>query len=115
MTGDQEDAGTLGEAYIILIGDKAKTDKVDIKYFFQIVHSGTVDDFIIECDRDLGEIQLITVGNGERFLASLNGNWYVEYTLVKNFQKDTENVFPCYHWIALGDYFTNATRCSELI
>ena len=116
MTGDQGDAGTLGNTYIILIGNKAKTNKVNIKHCFQhIAKSGTYDDFVIKCDRDLGEIHLVTVGNGEKFLAGLGTTWYVEYTLVKNFKDDTETVFPCYHWIALGDYFTNSNRCSELI
>ena len=116
MTGDQGDAGTSGDAYIILIGDKAKTDEVNIKHFFQVlVKSGTYDDFIIECDKDLGEIQLVTIGNGKHFILNVGATWYVEYTLVKNFKDDTETVFPCYHWIALGDYFTNSNRCSELI
>ena len=115
VTGDQGDAGTLGQAYIILIGNKAKTDRISIKHYFELsVKFGTYDDFVIECDKDLGEIQLVTVGNGETILPNVWATWYVEYTSVKNFQNDEETTFPCYHWIALGDYFTNAASCSEL-
>ena len=34
---------------------------------------------------------------------------------MKNFQNDKETIFPCYHWIALGDHFTNAASCSEFL
>ena len=70
---------------------------------------------MIECDKDIGEIQLVTVGNGEDYLPNVWATWYVEYTSVKNFQNNKDATFPCYHWIALGDYFTNAASCSELI
>ena len=56
---------------------------------------------MIECDKDLGEIQLVTVGNGGNYLPNVWATWYVDYTSVKNFQNDKEATFPCYHWIAL--------------
>ena len=116
VTGEQGDAGTLASAYIVLIGDKAKTTIIHIQTLAKHVkESGTYDDFIIECDRDLGDIQLVTVGVGKKCPACLWARWYVGYTLVKNLRDGKETIFPCYHWIGLDQSFTNAASCSELI
>ena len=113
VTGDQGDAGTLGNAYVILIGDKGKTKDVILNGYFQkFMHHRTYEDFVVECDEDLGEIQLVTVGNsGVSLLQKYHASWYVEYTFVKRYAGDKESVFTCYHWIALGDFFTNSARC----
>ena len=77
-----------------------------------LIHSGTYEDFVLECDKDLGEIQLVTVGNGgDSALLERLATWYVEYTFVKRYAGNKESVFTCYHWIALGDFFTNSARC----
>ena len=56
--------GKIG-IYVELIGDKARTGKIGIASFFDwLTHTTDVyDDFIIECEIDLGEIQLVTISN----------------------------------------------------
>ena len=50
VTGDQGDAGMLGYAYVILIGDKGKTNEVILDgYFTSGIDSGTYEDFVLEC------------------------------------------------------------------
>ena len=56
------------------------------------------DDFIIESDSDLGDIQVVIIGNEGSWLGGSSA-WYVDFTVVYNLKNDSSEEFPCYHWI----------------
>ena len=116
VTGYQEKAGTASQVYLELIGNEAQTGKIDIRDHWKLFESsdGTFDDYIIECDGDLGEVQLVTLGNNGYRSVSSEAGWYVDFSLVVNLQTEVEQIFPCYHWIGDGDSFANSAHCGEL-
>ena len=115
MTGCQETAGTASQVYMELIGTEAQTGKIDIGDFWKMFQSSdaTFDDYIIECDGDLGEVQLVTLGNSGYRHVNSEAGWYVDFTFVVNLQTKVEQIFPCYHWIGDDDSFTDSAQCGE--
>ena len=101
--------------YVELIGDKARTEKIGIASFFDwLTHTTDVyDDFIVECEIDLGEIQLVTISNDTKKLPLITANWFIDYTYVINLKTRFEQNFPCYHWIGNEDSFTNSAHIGK--
>ena len=106
--------GVLG-IYVELIGDRARTEKIGIGSFFDwLTHTTDVyDDFIVECEIDLGEIQLVTISNDAIRLPLTTPNWLIDYTYVINLKTKFEQNFPCYHWIGNGDTYTNSAHIGK--
>ena len=100
-----------------LIGNVAKTGKIGIGNFFNwLISSGdTYDDYIIECETDLGEIQLVTISNDSARLYERNANWFVDFTYVINLKSKLEQNFPCYHWLGDGEEQTNSASTGKWI
>ena len=98
-----------------LTGDKAKTGKIGLGHNIQFIKSSnaTHDDYIIECEGDLGEVQLVTIGNDGFRMVDADASWYVAFTYVINLKTQCERNFPCYHWIGEGDHYTNSSDCGE--
>ena len=59
---------------------------------------------MIESDEDLGAVFVVTLGNDKSWMAPLGAPWYVNTVQVENYQDNTHDVFPCYHWIGDGDH-----------
>ena len=93
-----------------LIGEKARTGKIAVGRSSE----SHFDDFIIECEGNLGEVQIVTVGNDGHGIVSSNTNWYLDFTYVIDLKTNIEQNFPCYHWIGSGDHFSNAAQCGKL-
>ena len=106
--------GKIG-IYVELIGDKARTEKIGIASFFDwLTHTTDVyDDFIIECEIDLGEIQLVTISNDTIRLPLTTANWFIDYTYVINLKSKFEQNFPCYHWIGNEENHTNSANIGK--
>ena len=121
VIGEPFGAGMAGDgAYIRLIGDKAQSEKVAVKKdwdFFDRHLSRTYSDMIIETDKDLGDILVVSLGIKKDWSPSLK-YWYVDYVMVDNHQSKKTKQFPCYHWIGDGDsvsFTANTGMCCSLI
>ena len=100
-----------------LIGNVAKTGKIEIGNFFNwhISSEDTYDDYIIECETDLGEVQLVTVSNDSARFYQSSANWFVDFTYVINLKSKLEQNFPCYHWLGDGEEQTNSASTGKWI
>ena len=118
VTGRQEGAGTTDtDVYITLIGSKASSGKVGISGWLTALKGSynrrTFDDFVIECDGDLGSVLVVAVGNEKEWLADFGAPWFVDFVMVNNFQSRINEEFPVYHWIGDGDCVTCTSHTSE--
>ena len=118
VTGSQEGAGTKDpDVYITLAGDEASTGKVPLSGWLKALKGRfdrrTFDDLIIECDGDLGEVLVVTLGNEGEWLEELGAPWYVDFVTVHNFQSTLNEEFPVYYWIGDRDYVTCTAHTSE--
>ena len=59
VTGKQLDAGTTGDSYVILVGDKGKTEKLSLRGWFDYqVGENSLSNLTIVTDDDLGKCWL---------------------------------------------------------
>ena len=98
------------------MGTKASTGKVSIysylKHLFSGIASGTCEDLLIETDGSLGEVLVVVLGISGGAWA-LDSNWFVNYTVVRDFAGDGEVEFPCYHWISKHQALSTTSKTSE--
>ena len=121
VTGSAEGAGAdfTNEIYMELVGSNAESGKVKLTDFMTTMEGSfrrkKYDDLVIESDKDLGEIQVVVVGNGHEFVKSLFPCWFVDFVIIHNFQSKTSEDFPCYHWIGVGDHVSFTANTSETL
>ena len=118
VTGCQEGAGGMDtDVYITLFGSKGHSGKIALSSILAVLKGRfsrrTFDDLVIESDCDLGEILVVGVGNEKEWLADMGAPWYVDFIMVHNFQRNSSDEFPVYHWIGDGDYVTCTAHTSE--
>jgi hypothetical protein len=121
-TGNQEGAGTPDTgAYIILIGSKGHSDKINLQSLLTILFGrsldkGTYRNVVIESSGDLGEVLVVILGIEEDKLInnSLADPWYINDVNIYNYQNGQEEVFPCYHWLNSGDSVSFTAHTSKL-
>ena len=118
VTGSQAGAGTDDtDIYITLTGSKASTGKVGISSWLKVLKGNfnrrTFDDLVIECDDDLGQVLMVTLGNDKDWLIQVDSPWYIEFVTVHNFQSTLNEEFPVYYWIGDRDYVTCTAHTSE--
>ena len=104
VTGSQPGAAANTRTVVLgLTGTEGTTGKitVDAKWFlFTHTHfkKSTYDDLVIECEDDLGEIQVVLAGL--RYSRTiLTPDWYIDFFTVCNYQSSIMKNYPCYHWI----------------
>ena len=118
MTGSDEGAGA-DFTNMKLVGSNAESGKVKLTDFVTTMkgsfRSKKYDDIVIESDKDLGEVQVVVVGNGHEFLSSHFPCWFVDFVIIHNFQSRTTEQFPCYHWIDLEDHVSFTAHTSETL
>ena len=73
---------------------------------------GAIDDLIIEADGTLGDILVVEAVNESTFFDN-EDPWYVSLVTVYNFQSNSSDDFPCYHWIGDGESVSFTARTSE--
>ena len=121
VTGSAEGAGAdfTNEIYMKLVGSNEESGKVKLTDFVSTMEGSfrrkKYDDLVIESDKDLGEIQVVVVGNGHEFVKSLFPCWLVDFVIIHNFQSKTSEDFPCYHWIGVGDNVSFTANTSETL
>jgi len=102
VTGVQRGIGASDpNIHLELIGSKAMTGAIKIKTGWLSAlrrpHRRQVcDDLIVESAEDLGDILVVVLGNNNGWFTNHGSPWYVKYVTV---YRDSEVVFPCYHWI----------------
>lgn len=119
----QKGSGTSDSGvYIIVVGSKGSTGKVyltgSLSWFSGSgMRSRSYDDLVIECDKDVGDIEVVELGNDKGWWSSasnvLGAAWYVDFVVVHNFQTKAVQEYPCYHWIGDGDYVTCTANTSK--
>ena len=67
-------------------------------YFPNHFKKSAYDDLVIECDDDLGEIQVVQAGL-HYSSTLLTPDWYIDFFTVCNYQSSVKKNYPCYHWI----------------
>ena len=106
LTGSQKDAGSdwRADIRVTLIGKLARSDGDELLGWWEILGSDNMqyDDFILECNQSLGQVQVVTLENK----AKGNQSWYVDFVEVHDLETTEEQVFPCYHWIGNEDSVT---------
>lgn len=93
-----------------MIGENARTGKIIIGRCSE----SHFDDVIIDCEVNLGEVQVVVIGNDNHGIIVSDSNWYVDFSCVINLKTNKERYFPCYHWIGPGEHFSNASQCGKL-
>ena len=108
VTGNQGGASPDTHKVVVsLTGDKGTSGEIEVQaesgfIFFTKTYfkKSSYDDLIIECDGDLGDIQV--VGAGLRYKSLMNiftPDWYIDFFTVANYQNKITTNYPCYHWI----------------
>ena len=121
MTGSAEDAGAdfTNKIYMKLVGSNGESGRVKLTDFLTSMDGSfrrkKYDDLVIESDKDLGEIQVVVVGNGHEFVRSHYPLWFVDFVIIHSFQSKTSEDFPCYHWIGPGDHVSCTAHTSEIL
>ena len=91
--------------YTILVGNQGATPKIyllDYLSVFSSIEGGTCDDLLVESDANLGDVQVVILGNEENWFLPTNDYWYVNYTTIYHYNGGSvkqDVKFPCYHWI----------------
>ena len=72
----------------------------------------THEDILIEVDGNLGDIQVVIIGNEKSWQRS----WFIKYIEIYQhlFDKVKRVIFPCYHWIGSNDSVSITSSTSKL-
>ena len=106
MLGLTGNKGTTGEITV----DAKDGWLLFVKTFFK---KSTYDDLVIECDEDLGDIQVVQAGlRYKRPLDIITPDWYIDFFTVCNYQNTELKNFPCYHWIGKSIKDVTATSAT---
>lgn len=109
VSGKMIESGTSFTApYVVLVGNKAATEKIYLTKLGTDIEAGTYLDLLIETTASLGNIQVVVVG----IEVGLPNPWFIQYTGVYNLCDDDieENRFPCYHWIKADTSVTTTSK-----
>ena len=112
LTGKQHGAITPRGKYVVLIGSAASSGKVRVIGSFMPSFGGWTEDLIIEADSTLGDILVVEAVN-ENTILDNEHPWYVSLVTVYNFQSNSSDDFPCYHWIGDEESVSFTARTSE--
>ena len=104
--------------YISIIGSVASSGKVKVDGCFLRGHDGQgYDDLIIEADGNLGNILVVEVANEDKIFDN-ELPWYVSLVTVHDFQNDSCEDFPSYHWVGNEEsvsFTAHTSECTQLI
>ncbi|CAF4159549.1 unnamed protein product, partial [Rotaria sordida] len=115
ITSDIQYAGTTRHGWIIMQGNKTRSEKLFMKntQYNQILQRGQMNTFIFEC-QPLGELRRIILGyegQHEYLLNTYEGDeamWHVSHITITDLSTGIKYEFPVRQWIALnndGDVF----------
>jgi len=96
-TGKVKGAGTDANVYMWLIGDKGKTDKMELKNSLTNLNkfeSGCLDVFNMDA-KDIGQATSLIIGHDN---SGFGASWFLECVTVLNLADQREFYFPCSKW-----------------
>ena len=115
VTGSAPGAKSKSSFLIELIGEDAKTKSVDLNFStIDSLFKQTYDEYLIECEGNLGEVQIVSIRNSGPKITNLGARWYLDFIRVLNLSTNLDQTFPFYHWIGRSEIFTNTANTSEL-
>ena len=106
VTGSQPGAAADTRSVVLgLTGSEGTTGEITVDAkdgWFLLTHTyfkkSAYDDLVIECEDNLGEIQVVQAGL--RYSSTLlTPDWYIDFFTVCNYQSSVKKNYPCYHWI----------------
>ncbi|XP_040196523.1 hydroperoxide isomerase ALOXE3-like isoform X1 [Rana temporaria] len=97
-TGSDMAAGTLNNIFIILVGEHGESEKHQISRHWSHFLPGSVTEFDINVEKDIGELLLVRL-TMERYLNFLLDDWFCQYVNVTNPSGQLYQ-FPFYQWIS---------------
>ena len=100
--------------YVVIVGSVASSSKVKVSGSFLPSFGGRCNDLIIEADGNLGDILVVEVVNEHTFFDNKHP-WYVSLVTVYNFQSNSSENFPCYHWVGNEESVSFTAHTSECI
>ena len=121
VTGDQAGASPDTASVVVsLTGNKGTTGEITVDaqegwflFYETRFRESAYDDLIIECDGDLGDIQVVHAGlRYKRVLNIITPDWYIDSFTVHNYQSIQSKHFPCYHWIGQSAQDVTATSAT---
>ncbi|CAH8570297.1 unnamed protein product [Schistosoma margrebowiei] len=105
-TSDQKDAGTTGEVYVKLYGEKDSSREIWVNSIHQtnrgqstsyhFTRGSTVEVYLPPCPQ-LGEITKLKVGHNR---TGSSPSWFLNKVIVDDLRMNRVFEFPCYAWIA---------------
>ncbi|XP_018651766.1 putative loxhd1 [Schistosoma mansoni] len=104
-TSDQKDAGTTGEVYVKLYGEKDSSREIWVNSInqknrrqptsYHFTRGSTVEVYLPPCPQ-LGEITKLKVGHNR---AGSSPSWFLNKVIVDDLRMNRVFEFPCYAWI----------------
>ncbi|RTG90643.1 uncharacterized protein DC041_0002340 [Schistosoma bovis] len=104
-TSDQKDAGTTGEVYVKLYGEKDSSREIWVNSIqqtnrgqstsYHFTRGSTVEVYLPPCPQ-LGEITKLKVGHNG---AGSSPSWFLNRVIVDDLRMNRVFEFPCYAWI----------------
>lgn len=98
-TGNKKDAGTLGQVYITIYGEKGHSRKIHLNHGgdsdFQ---KGQIDKFYIRTTKDIGHANKIRI-ELDSTEESQSDNWFLERVSVTDIRLDKKYRFPWKKWL----------------
>ncbi|CAF2821092.1 unnamed protein product [Rotaria sp. Silwood2] len=110
VTSDKQNAGTTQDGWIIIEGNKKKSDKLFMKNTLHknILRRGQIDMFTFEC-QPLGELRRIILGHEEQheyLFKTYEGDqtlWHVSLISITDLSTGIIYEFPVQQWIAINN------------
>ena len=119
VTGSQPGAAADTRTVVLgLTGSEGTTGEITVDAkdgWFLLTHTyfkkSAYDDLVIECEDNLGEIQVVQAGL--RYSRTiLTPDWYIDFFIVSNYQTSVKKNYPCYHWIGKKVKYVSATSAT---
>ena len=122
VTGRDKGSGSITTGYFVnLLGSKGYSKGIMLqKHFYRHKLSrNSYDDVIIkvESNYDLGDIEVVMVGNksyGSWFLECIGnksyGSWFLECIELYQMRDSSKQYFPCRHWVVDGNNLTITSK-----
>jgi hypothetical protein len=95
-TSDTKNAGTDSNVYMVLYGDRGKTDEIKLKSVKESFEPGKCDEFKIDTE-EIGQPFKIRVGHDN---TGRRPGWHLDRIEMENEQTKERYVFRCNRWLA---------------
>lgn len=105
-TSDKKNAGTNSNVYLVLYGDRGKSDDLDIRENPENFEQGKKDNFRIETN-DIGIPFKIRIGHDN---SGKSPGWHLDRVQLENFETKEKYYFNCNRWLDKKEEDGNIVR-----